>query len=292
VRVIVPFAAGSSPDVVARLLAVRLSEIWGQPVVIENKTGAAGNIGTEAIARSAPDGHSLLMTAFPPHAANPFLYRSLGFDPVADFAPVTLVSRQPCVMVVPNSSPARSVIEFIALAKTRAGKVTFGSAGHGSAPHLCGELFKRMTGIEMMHVPYRTGAQQDLIAGRVDVMFMVGVSGLTLMRAGQARALAVTGTERVASAPDLPTVSEAGIPGFNVVTSWPVFAPAATMPGIIKRIHTDIVKVLEDAAMKERLQQLGIAPVGSTPEELSIYRKAEMDKWGAVIKDAKITIDG
>jgi tripartite-type tricarboxylate transporter receptor subunit TctC len=290
VRIIVPFPPGAPPDVVGRLLAARLSEVWGQQIVVENKPGAGGNIGTEAVARSAPDGHTILMAAFPPHAANFFLYRSRGYDPIADFAPVTRLSLQPCVMMVPNSSPAHSVKEFIAHAKTNTGKITFASAGHGTGPHLAGELFKRMTGIEMMHVPYRTGAQQDLIAGRVDLFFAVAGSGFTMMRAGQARALAVTGTKRVAAVPDLPTVAEAGVPGFDVSTWWALFVPAKTAQAVIRKIHDDTVAVLADAGIRKRLEDLGVTPVGSTPEELASDLRAEMEKWGPVIREAKITI--
>jgi tripartite-type tricarboxylate transporter receptor subunit TctC len=290
VRVVVPFPAGSPPDVVSRLLAARLSAIWGQQVVIENKLGAGGNLGTEAVARSAPDGYTLLTAVFT-HTVNPFLYRSIGYDPIADFAPVTLVSVQPCVMVVPNSSPAHSVAEFIAYAKANKGKITFASAGHGTSPHLSGELFKRMTGIEMMHVPYRSGAQQDLIAGRVDVLFAVGASGITMMRAGQVRGLAVTGSKRVATAPELPTVAEAGVPGFDVTPWSGLLLPAKTAPAIIDKIHDDTVAVLAEAGIKDRLQELGVTPLSSTPEEFSRYLKAEMDKWGPIIRDAKITID-
>jgi tripartite-type tricarboxylate transporter receptor subunit TctC len=291
VRLIVPFPAGTPPDVVSRLLGARLSESWGQPVVIENKPGAAGNIATEFVARSAPDGYTLLTAVFT-HTVNPFLYRSIGYDPIADFAPVTLVSVQPCVMVVPNSSPAHSVTEFIAHAKANRGKITFASAGHGTSPHLSGELFKRMTGIEMTHVPYRSGAQQDLIAGRVDVMFPVGISGFSMMRAGQARALAVTSSKRAAAAPELPTVAEAGVPGFDV-SPWSGFLlPARTAPAIINKINHDVVTLLADAGIKQKLEQLGVTPVSSTPQEFAEYLKAEMDKWGRVIRDAKITIDG
>jgi tripartite-type tricarboxylate transporter receptor subunit TctC len=291
VRLIVPFGAGAAPDVGARLIAARLSEIWGQQVIVENKPGAAGNIGTEAVARSAPDGYTVLMAAFT-YAVNPFLYRSIGYDPVADFAPVTLVSLQPCVMVVPNSSPVHSVREFIAHAKTNKGKITYGSGGHGTSPHLCGELFKRMTGVEMMHVPYRSGVQQDLVAGRIDVLFAVGATGFTLMRAGQARALAVTGTKRVDAAPELPTVAESGVPGFDVSPWWGFFVPAHTAPAVVAKIHADAVVVLADVGTRRKFAELGITPVGSTPEELSRYIRAEMDKWGPIIRDARITIDG
>ncbi len=291
VRVIVPFPAGTPPDVVGRLLAARLSETWGQAVAVENKLGAAGNIAAEFVARSAPDGYTLLKAAFT-HTVNPFLYRSIGYDPIADFAPVTLVSLQPCVMVVPNSSPAHSVAEFVAHAKANPGKITFASAGHGTSPHLCGELFKRMTGIEMLHVPYRSGAQQDLVAGRVDVMFVVGASGFAMTRAGQARALAVTSSKRVAIAPELPTVAEAGVPGFDVAPWSGLLLPARTAPAIVDKTNRDVVAVLEQPGIRQKMEQVGITPVTSTPQQFAEYLKTEMDKWRQVIRDAKITIDG
>jgi tripartite-type tricarboxylate transporter receptor subunit TctC len=164
IRFIVPFPAGVAPDIGCRVLTARLSEIWGQQVIVENKPGAGGNIGTETVARSAPDGYTVLMAAFP-HAVNVSLYRSIGYDPVADFQPVTLLSYQPCVMIVPNASPVKSVADFINQAKASRGRISYASAGHGTSPHLCGELFKRMTGIEMTHVPYRTGAQQVSLQG-------------------------------------------------------------------------------------------------------------------------------
>jgi tripartite-type tricarboxylate transporter receptor subunit TctC len=291
VRIIVPFPAGSPPDVIGRLLAARLSEQWGQNVVIETKPGAGGNIGAEFVARSTPDGYTLLLTATP-FVVNPFLYRSIKYDPIADFAPVTLVSVQPCVMVVPNSSPAHSVVEFIAHAKANQGKITFASAGHGTSPHLAGELFKRMAGIEMLHVPYRSGAPQDLIAGRVDVLFAVAATGISLMRAGKARALGVTGSKRIAAAPELPTIAEAGLPGFDVSPWQGLFAPAKTAPEIVGRIQGDTVAVLAEPGIKESLEKLATTGVGSTSEELSKHLKAEMDKWRLVVRNANITVDG
>lgn len=290
VRIIVPFPAGAPPDVGGRLIAARLSELWGQQVIVENRPGAGGNIGTAAVARSAPDGYTILMAAGT-HAVNLFLYRSLGYDPIADFAPVTLVSVQPCVMIVPNSSPAHSVAEFIAHAQANRGSINYASAGHGTAPHLAGELFKRMTGIEMTHVPYRTGAQQDVIAGRVDVMFVVAGSGITLMQAGQVRALAVTATQRLAAAPGLPTVAAAGVPGLDVPTWWGLFVPAKTESGIITRIHADTVAVLRETDIHSLLQDFGSMPVGSTPEQLAEFLRAEMERWRTVIWEAKITIE-
>ena len=196
---------------------------------LSNKPGAGGNIGTEAVARSAPDGYTVLMAAFP-HAVNVSLYRSIGYDPVADFRPVTLLSYQPCVMIVPNTSPVQSVADFITYAKANPGKISYGSAGHGTSPHLCGELFKRMTGIEMTHVPYRTGAQQDLIAGHIDVMF--AVAPFELLRGGQARGLAVTTAKRVSAAPQLPTLAKSGLAGFDVAPWWGLFLPAKTSPEV------------------------------------------------------------
>ena len=289
VRFVVPFPAGVAPDVGCRVLTARLSEIWGQQAVVENKPGAGGNIGTEMVARSAPDGYTVLMAAFT-HAVNVFLYRSTGYDPVTDFVPVTLLSRQPCVMVVPNSSLARSVADFISYAKANHGKISYASSGHGTSPHLCAELFKRMAGIEMTHVPYRSGAQQDLIAGHVDVMF--AVAPFDLLRAGHARGLAVTTAERVAAAPELPTLAESGLPGFDVAPWWGLFLPAWTAPAIVAKLHADAIAVLAEPETQKRMQDLGSIPVGSTPEELTQYLQTEMAKWGPFIRDANIRLDG
>jgi tripartite-type tricarboxylate transporter receptor subunit TctC len=229
------------------------------------------------------------MAAFT-HAVNTFLYRSIGYDPVADFEPVTLLSQQACVMVVPNASPVRSVAEFISYAKANRGKISYASAGHGTSPHLCGELFKRMTGIEMTHVPYRTGAQQDLVAGHVDVMF--AVAPFDLLRAGQARGLAVTTAKRVSAAPELPTVAESGFAGFDVAPWWGLFLPAKTAPAIVARLHADTVAVLAESEIRKKMQDLGSITVGSKPDELARYLQAEMAKWGPVIRDANIRLDG
>jgi tripartite-type tricarboxylate transporter receptor subunit TctC len=288
VRFIVPFPAGVAPDIGCRIVTARLADIWGQPAVVENKPGAAGNFGTEAVARSAPDGYTVLMAAFT-HTVNPFLYRSIGYDPIADFAPVTLLSQQPCVMIVANSSPVHSVAEFIAYAKANRGKVTYASAGHGTSPHLCGELFKRMTGIEMTHVPYRTGAQQDLIAGHVDVMFAVAPFGM--LQAGQVRGLAVTSDSRVAAAPDLPTIAESGVPGFDVAPWWGFLVPARTPAAVIQDLHAQTAGVLRQPDLRQKMENLGSTVLGSPPEEFAQRLKAEMTKWGPIIRDARITID-
>jgi tripartite-type tricarboxylate transporter receptor subunit TctC len=278
-----------APDVGCRVLTARLSEMWGQQAVVENKPGAGGNVGTESVARAAPDGYTVLMAAFT-HAVNVSLYRSIGYDPVTDFQPVTLLSYQPCVMIVPNSSPVQSVADFISYAKANHGKISYASAGHGTSPHLCGELFKRMAGIEMTHVPYRTGAQQDLVAGHIDVMF--AVAPFELLRASQARGLAVTTAKRVPAAPEMPTLAESGLPGFDVAPWWGFFLPAKTPPAIVARLHSDAIAILAEPEIQKRMQDLGSILVGSTPEELARHLQAEMAKWGPIIRDANIRLDG
>src|SRR5262245_46312938 len=223
VRLVVPFPPGGGTDAIARVVAGRLSEIWGQQVVVENKGGAATNIGTESVARSDPDGYTMLLQSMP-MAVNRFLFPSLPYDPVGDLAPVSLLCEYPNIMAVPITSPARSVVEFIDYAKANKGKVTFASSGHGTSVHLSGELFKRMAGIEMLHVPYRGAgpALNDLLPGRVDVMFNNIGAVLPLIQGGKLRGLAVTTGKRTPAAPDLPPIAEVGVPGFDV-SSWYAF---------------------------------------------------------------------
>jgi tripartite-type tricarboxylate transporter receptor subunit TctC len=291
VRMICPIAAGGGIDAVTRLVAARLSEIWRQQVVVENRTGGSGNIAAEAVARSEPDGYTIL-AAPPSLAVANALFSSLSYDPIADFAPVSLIGTYPNIMVVPMSSPAHSVAEFIAHAKANRGKTTYASGGHGSSLHLAGELFKRMTGIEMSHVPYRGAAPafNDLIPGRVDVMFNLLASSLPHVRAGRLRGLGVTTLERVAVAPDLPTVSESGVPGFDVSSWIGLFVPVKTPPQIVSRLHADTVAALGDPATRQKLADMGVVVVGSTPRELADAVKADVVKWGPVIKDAGISL--
>ncbi len=292
VRLIVPFVPGGATDVIARVLAGRLSETWGQQVVVENRPGAGANIGAQAVAQSDPDGYTLYIGSVP-HATNRFLYSSLNYDPVADFAPVTLICMQPNIMVVPNSSPAKSVTEFVAYGKANPGKISYGSGGVGTSVHLSGELFKRMTGIEMTHIPYRGAAPalQDVMAGRLDLIFDNVTSSLPQVKGGNARGLAVTTGKRVPAVPDLPTIAEAGVPGFDVSSWFALFVPAKTPSAIVKKINEDTVAALGNPMVKERLEQLGAALVGSTPAELAAFLKSEMDKWGPVIREAKIRAD-
>jgi tripartite-type tricarboxylate transporter receptor subunit TctC len=257
VRFIVPFAAGGPTDVVARVVTEQLSKIWGQQAVIENRGGAGTNIGNEMVARSDPDGYTVLF-ATASLAVNRSLYRSLSYDPIADFAAVSLVSRFSLFMFVPNSLPTKSVMEFVAYAKAHPGKLTLASPGSGSTPHLAGELLKQMAGIEMTHVPYRgaSPALNDLIPGRVDCYFGSGAL-LENMRSGQLRGLAVTGAKRDPVAPELPTMAEAGVPGYEVSSWHGLFVPARTPPEIVRKISVDTVAALADPMVKSKLQRAG-----------------------------------
>jgi tripartite-type tricarboxylate transporter receptor subunit TctC len=289
VRLVVPNPPGGGIDSVARIVANRLSEIWGQQVVIENKGGAGGNIALDMVAHAPPDGYSMIISSIG-LAINRYLFPSLPYNPDADFAPVTLLCQYPNLMVVPNSSPAKSVQEFIAYAKANRGKVTFASSGAGTSTHLSGELFKRMSGIEMTHVPYRgaTLALNDLIPGRIDMMFNTIGGLLPPVRNGQLRGLAVSTAERFPTAPEFPTVAESGLPGFDVPSWYAFFVPAKTPPDIVRRIHADTVAVLAEPAVKAKLELLGVVIVGSTPEMLAAQVKIETEKWGPIIKGAGI----
>ena len=292
VRVVVPFAPGGSTDTTARLVGNRLQEVWGQSVVIENKPGAGGNIAADMVAHSDPDGYTILIVG-PGQATNQFLYPSLSYDPVADFAPVTLLITQPNMMCVPNSSPAKSVKEFIAYCNENKGKVTYASSGNGTTLHLSGELFKRMAKVEMTHIPYRGGAPaiNDLIPGRVDVIFDNMPSILSHVKAGSLRGLAVTTKDRVAVVADIPTIAESGVPGFDVFSWFGFFVPAKTPPDIVARINADTNAALAHASVKPRFEELGATPKGSTPAELAAFLKSEIDKWGPVIQEAKIRVE-
>jgi tripartite-type tricarboxylate transporter receptor subunit TctC len=291
VRLVVPFPAGGGTDAVARILANRLSEVWGQQMVIENKGGAGSNIGADAVARSEPDGYTVLIGSLP-LAVNRYLYSSLTYDALTDFAPVTLICLYPNLMVVPNSSPAKSVPEFIAHAKA-SGKITFASSGTGTSTHLSGELFKRMTGIEMTHVPYRgvALALNDVIPGRVDVMFNTMAGVLQQARSGQLRGLAVTTAKRFPTAPEFPTVADF-VPGFDVSSWYAFLVPVKTPAEIVKKLHADTVAILREPAIKSKLEQVGVMAIGSTPAELAAQLKSETEMWGPVIKAAGIKPEG
>jgi len=292
VRLIVPFAAGGGFDAVAHPLAYRLSELWGQQVVIENKAGAGSTIGVKAAAQSAPDGYTLLM-AGNNMAYSDLFYPSPGYDPVRDFAPVTVLCNFPNLMVVPNASPAKSVKQFIDYAKANRGKISCASSGTGTTVHLSGELFKRMAGIEMTHVPYRGvgPALNDLIAGRVDVMFGTMTGTWLQAQNGALRALAVTSNTRSPFAPDIPTIAETGLPEFDVSSWYAIFLPVKTPTEIVKKVHDDVVLALAHPSIKQSFEAIGVVGSPSTPAELGGYLKAETAKWGPIIKAANIKVE-
>jgi len=286
VRIVVPFPPGPGIDAIARIIANRLSEIWNTQVIVENRPGAGGNIGSEAVARSEPDGYTMLFHG-PGLAVSHHLYERLQYS-VADFAPVVLTTMLPNVMVVPSSSTVKSVGEFIALA--RSGKpMTFGSPGTGTTQHLSGELLKQMATIELTHVPYRGSPQAmtDVIAGRVDCVFTNSGAAVEAIRAGQVRGLAVTSAKRFSPLADLPSISET-VTGYDVSTWFALFAPAKTPPAVVRRINADTVSALHDAVVKQKLEQLSAVAAPSTPEELSSLLANELSKWGKVIKEAGI----
>jgi tripartite-type tricarboxylate transporter receptor subunit TctC len=290
VRIVVPFAPGGSTDTVARITADQLSRIWGQQAVIENKPGAATNIAAAAVAGANPDGYTILM-ASTSLAISRLLYRSLPYA-ISDLAPVTLVCTFPLLFVVPNSSPAKSLADFITFARENRGKVTYASPGVGTTPHLAGELLKQITGIEMTHVPYRGDAPAliDTIAGRVDLQ-IGGSAMLEQIRGHVIRGLAVTTAKRSPLAPELPSAAEAGLPGFDVMAWFAFFVPVKTPQAIVEKIHVDTVSALNDPGTKAKFQDIGMVAAGSTPEELAALFKAEMEKWTTVIRDAKISLD-
>jgi tripartite-type tricarboxylate transporter receptor subunit TctC len=292
VKLVVPFTPGGGIDAVGRIIGARLSEMWGQQIVVENKPGAGGNIASEFVARSAPDGYTLYITAGG-LAVNRFLFPSINYDPVADFAPVTLICLFPNLLVVPISSPFRSVGDLIAQAKANPGKITFASPGHGSSPHMSAELFKYMAKVDLVHVPYRgaSPAYTDLIAGRVDCTFAVMASGLPLVQNGQLRALGVSTATRQPTAPDVPTIAEAGVPGYDTSSWFAFFVPAKTPSEIVHKIQADTVAAMAEPAIKSKLETLGVITVGSTPQALATHLKDEMDKWGPVIKAANIKVN-
>ncbi len=291
VRVVVPFTPGGSTDITARLVGNRLQDVWGQSVVVENKPGAGGNIAADMVAHSDPDGYTIFIVG-PGMATNKFLYPSLSYDPVGDFAPVTLLITQPNLMCVPNSSPAKSVKEFIAFCQENRGKVTYASSGNGTTLHLSGELFKRLANVEMTHIPYRGGAPaiNDLIPGRVDVIFDNLPSIVSHVRSGSLRGLAVTTRERVAILPDMPTVAEM-VPGFDVFSWFGFFVPAKTPQDIVAKINADTNSALVHPTVKPRFEDLGAVPKGSTSAELAAFLQSEIEKWGPIIRDARIKIE-
>jgi tripartite-type tricarboxylate transporter receptor subunit TctC len=291
VRLLVPSTPGGSVDTLARSIGTRLSDKWGQQVVIDNRSGAGGVIAAETTAKAIPDGYTLLMCTVSSCATNVSLHKSLPYDPVRDFAPVSLVATQNLMLVVHPSVPASSVKDLVAAAKASPGKFSFASAGSGTGSHLSGELLKVLAGIDLLHVPYKGIAPGllDVIGGQVSMAFPSIISGTPQWKSGKVRALAVTGSKRSPVAPELPTMMEAGVKGYESATWYGVLAPAKTPPAIVKKLNAEIVAVLKQPEVRDRIAKDGAEPVGSTPEEFGAYMRAEIAKWGKVIRAAKIT---
>lgn len=289
VRLVVPFPPGGAADPIARILANRLSEIWGQQVVIENKGGAGGNLGAQTVVNSVPDGYTLLLGA-PSLATNGYIYPALGFDPIADLAPITLLCTFPTVMIVSNSSPVRSLQEFLDYAKANPGKATYASPGIGLPSHLTAELLKRTAGVEITHVPYRGSgpALNDLIPGRVDAMFGALPGILPQIQGGTVRAIAVSSATRSPHAPSIPTIAESGFPGFDANAWYGLFMPAKTPAAIVQKVHDDAVAALKHPSVQQKLDEMATVVATSTPTELVSYLKSEMAKWGPIIHAAGI----
>jgi len=293
IRFVVPYPAGGPLDTIARLLGAKVGESVKQPVVVDNKPGAGGNIGADIVAKSPADGYTILMGAVATHAINPTLYKSIPYDPIKDFSPVTQVASTPNVLVVHPSVPAASVREFIAHAKANPGKLNFGSGSTGSAGHLAGELFKSMAGVDMTHIPYKGAApaMQDLVAGQIQLMFDNLASALTQVRAGKVKALAVTTAKRTPFAPEIPTVAESGLPGFDISTWFGVFAPAGTPREALDRLHAEFAKALAAPDVREKMINMGAEPVGNRPEEFAAFVRAEAEKYAGVIKASGAKVD-
>jgi len=293
IRFVVPYPAGGPLDTVARLLAAKVSESVKQPVIVDNKPGAGGNIGAEIVAKSPPDGYTIVMGALATHAINPTLYKSIPYDPIKDFTPITQVAATPNILVVHPSVPAANVREFIAYAKANPGKLSFGSGSIGSGGHLAGELFKTMAGVDMVHVPYKGAApaMQDLIGGQIHLMFDNLASALTQVRAGKVRALAVTTAKRTALASEFPTIAESGLPGFDIETWFGVLAPAGIPREALDRLHAEFAKALAAPDVREKMVHLGAEPIGNKPEEFAAYIKAEAEKYAKVIRASGAKVD-
>ena len=293
VRFIIPAPPGSAPDFLSRILAQKLTDVWGQTVVIDNVVGASGHIGTERAAKSPPDGYTILFNTIGPIAVNISLFGKLPFDPVKDFAPITLVALTPNIVCLHPSLPVKNVKELIALAKNNPGKMHYGSGGPGTTQHLSGELFNVLAGVKIVHVIYKSSAQMtiDAIGGQIDLIFHNAPVVQPHVKSGKLRGIAVTSAKRLASVPELPTMIEAGMPGFEVTAWFGLLAPAGTPPAVLSKIHADTVRVLNMPDVRERFQSQAAEPSGNKPEEFAAFIQAETVKWARVIKASGAKID-
>ena len=293
IKWIVPFAPGGTTDILGRTIGDKLGVALGQPVIIENKPGAGGGLGADFVAKAAPDGYTILGGTISTNAINTSLYKDLPYDPVKDFVPLTLIARVPNMLVVNNDVPAKNVAELVVLLKKSPGKYNFASSGNGTSQHLSGELFKSMAGVDMQHIPYKGSppALQDVMGGCVTMTFDNITTAWPLAKGGKLRALGVTTAKRSPAAPDVPTLAEAGLTGYEVGSWQGVFAPAGTPPEIVKRLNTEIVKIINLPEVKEKLLLLGAEPVGNSLEEFTIFVKAEVVKWGDIVKKSGARVD-
>ncbi len=294
IRFVAPYAPGGATDLLARTLALKLTEQLGQTVIADNRPGAGGNVGAEIVAKSSPDGYTILLAPISPMAINVSLYgKKLPFNPEKDFAPITLVAKVPLVIVVPLSSPAKTLQEFIALAKSRPGRVTYGSSGNGSSNHLTGAMLASAAQLRMIHVPYKGGGpgMVALMSNEIDMMVAQIPSSKQLHVGGKVRALAISGAKRSSAMPDVPTIIEAGVPGFDATSWYSVVAPAGTPQPIITRLNTEIIKALNTPEMRQRLADEGAEIESTTPAELARFVRAEIVKWAKAVKDSGAQID-
>jgi tripartite-type tricarboxylate transporter receptor subunit TctC len=292
IRLIVPFPPGGGTDVVARVLAPRMSETLGQSVVVDNRAGAGGNIGADLVAKAPADGYTILLAASTV-AVNVSLMPNLPFDPLKDFAPVVLLLMNQSVLVVNPNLPVNNVHEFIALAKSKPGALTYGSSGNGSGAHLAGEMFKIMAGVNLTHVPYKGAApaMNDLIAGRIDAMIIDLAIAMPYVKAGKIKALAIGSAQRFDALPDLPTISESGVPGYEINGLMGFVAPSGTPAGAIQRLNEAANRSLQDPEVRQRLRALATIPMGGTPEQLDKVLRADIEKYGRVVRAAGMKVD-
>ncbi len=293
VKLVVPFPPGGSLDNVGRLLAQKLSEAWGQTVLVENRPGAGGNVGADAVAKSSPDGYTVVMGALSTHAVNPSLYQKMPYDAVKDFAPISLVAITPNVLIVNASSKLTSLNDLIADAKANPGKLNFGSGSNGSAGHLAGELFKVETGTDVAHIPFKGGAPalQALIAGDTQFMFDNLANAMAQVKGGRVRAIAVTTAQRSKLAPELPTMAEAGLPGFDISTWFGILAPAGTPADVVAKWNTDLVKALNSPDVREKMLAQGAEPAPTTAAEFAAFIARERDKYARIVKASGAKVD-
>ena len=292
IRMVVPFGTGSTTDTLARIVGQKLTETWSEPVVIDNRAGAGGNIGTDMVAKAAGDGYTLLMAAGS-HAINPALYGNLPYDAVKDFAPVTLVGSAPQLLVASAGLPANSIRELIALATARPGQIRYASGGTGSPSHLAMELFKSMARVDMVHVPYKGGdpVLVALLSGEVHLYFGNIRAMMPQVKAGKLKALGLSSPKRSPAVPEITTIAESGLPGFSMTAWWGLLAPAATPKTIVTRLQSEVARMLQEPALRERLAAVGIDTASSSPEEFGAYIRQEIKIWTKVVKDAGVRVD-